>query len=393
MTEVATGGRFGPYGGRYVPETLMHALEQLAHVYDAARVDESFWAELDQLLKHYVGRPTPITAVPRLSAQVGAHVLLKREDLNHTGAHKINNTLGQVLLAQRMGKRRIIAETGAGQHGVATATVCARFGLECIVYMGEADMRRQRLNVYRMELMGAKVVPVTSGTRTLKDATNEALRDWVTNVTTTHYIIGSVVGPDPFPRLVRDFQSVIGREARAQVLESTGRLPHSVVACVGGGSNAIGIFTAFLDDQHVQLVGVEAAGEGVSTHRHAATLGAGRPGVFHGSLSYLLQDADGQVQPAHSVSAGLDYPGVGPEHSYLKDTGRVLYQAVTDREALDAFAALSRLEGILPALESAHAVAWVMKARWSSDDLILINLSGRGDKDVAMVAELTGAAL
>ena len=393
MTEVATGGRFGPYGGRYVPETLMHALEQLAHVYDAARVDESFWAELDQLLKHYVGRPTPITAVPRLSAQVGAHVLLKREDLNHTGAHKINNTLGQVLLAQRMGKRRIIAETGAGQHGVATATVCARFGLECIVYMGEADMRRQRLNVYRMELMGAKVVPVTSGTRTLKDATNEALRDWVTNVTTTHYIIGSVVGPDPFPRLVRDFQSVIGREARAQVLERTGRLPHSVVACVGGGSNAIGIFTAFLDDQHVQLVGVEAAGEGVSTHRHAATLGAGRPGVFHGSLSYLLQDADGQVQPAHSVSAGLDYPGVGPEHSFLKDTGRVLYQAVTDREALDAFAALSRLEGILPALESAHAVAWVMKARWSSDDLILINLSGRGDKDVAMVAELTGAAL
>ena len=395
MTEVATGGggRFGPYGGRYVPETLMHALEELAHVYDTARVDERFWAELDQLLKHYVGRPTPITAVPRLSAQVGAHVLLKREDLNHTGAHKINNTLGQVLLAQRMGKRRIIAETGAGQHGVATATVCARFGLECIVYMGEADMRRQRLNVYRMELMGAKVVPVTSGTRTLKDATNEALRDWVTNVTTTHYIIGSVVGPDPFPRLVRDFQSVIGREARAQVLERTGQLPHAVVACVGGGSNAIGIFTAFLDDLHVQLVGVEAAGEGVSTHRHAATLGAGRPGVFHGSLSYLLQDADGQVQPAHSVSAGLDYPGVGPEHSYLKDTGRVLYQAVTDREALDAFAAFSRLEGILPALESAHAVAWVMKARWSSDDLILINLSGRGDKDVAMVAELTGAAL
>jgi tryptophan synthase beta chain len=391
MTSVT--GRFGPYGGRYVPETLMHALEELAHVYDAARRDERFWAELDQLLKHYVGRPTPITAVPRLSAQVGAQVLLKREDLNHTGAHKINNTLGQVLLAQRMGKRRIIAETGAGQHGVATATVCARFGLECVVYMGEADMRRQRLNVYRMELMGAKVVPVMSGTRTLKDATNEALRDWVTNVTTTHYIIGSVVGPDPFPRLVRDFQSVIGREARAQVLERSGRLPHSVVACVGGGSNAIGIFTAFLDDQHVQLVGVEAAGEGVTTHRHAATLGAGRPGVFHGSLSYLLQDADGQVQPAHSVSAGLDYPGVGPEHSFLKDTGRVLYQAVTDREALDAFAALSRLEGILPALESAHAVAWVMKARWSSDDLILINLSGRGDKDVAMVAELTGAAL
>jgi len=385
--------RFGAFGGRYVPETLIPALDELETAYDAAMADSKFQSEIADLHRTYVGRPSPLSEAPRLSAQVGARVLLKREDLNHTGAHKINNTLGQVLLAQRMGKRRIIAETGAGQHGVATATVCARFGLECIVYMGEADMRRQRLNVYRMELMGAKVVPVTSGTRTLKDATNEALRDWVTNVTTTHYIIGSVVGPDPFPRLVRDFQSVIGREARAQVLERTGRLPHSVVACVGGGSNAIGIFTAFLDDQQVQLVGVEAAGEGVSTHRHAATLGAGRPGVFHGSLSYLLQDADGQVQPAHSVSAGLDYPGVGPEHSYLKDTGRVLYQAVTDREALDAFAALSRLEGILPALESAHAVAWVMKARWSSDDLILINLSGRGDKDVAMVAELTGAAL
>jgi len=371
----------------------MHALEELAAVYDAARADPRFWSELDDLLRNYVGRPTPITAVPRLSAQVGAKVILKREDLNHTGAHKINNTLGQVLLAQRMKKRRIIAETGAGQHGVATATVCARFGLECVVYMGEADMRRQRLNVYRMELMGAKVVPVTSGTRTLKDATNEALRDWVTNVTTTHYIIGSVVGPDPFPRLVRDFQSVIGREARAQVLEQLGRLPTVVVACVGGGSNAMGIFTAFLSDSGVQLVGVEAAGEGVASHRHAATLGAGRPGVFHGSLSYLLQDADGQVQPAHSVSAGLDYPGVGPEHAYLKDTGRVLYDAVTDQEALDAFAALSRLEGILPALESAHAIAWVLKSRRASDDLILINLSGRGDKDVAMVAELTGAAL
>ena len=393
MTATETG-RFGPYGGRYVPETLMHALEELTRIYETARADARFWAELDGLLKNYVGRPTPITAVPRLSAQVGAAVVLKREDLNHTGAHKINNTLGQVLLAQRMGKKRIIAETGAGQHGVATATVCARFGLECVVYMGEEDMRRQRLNVYRMELMGAKVVPVTSGTRTLKDATNEALRDWVTNVTTTHYIIGSVVGPDPFPRLVRDFQSVIGREARAQVLEQMGRLPRTVVACVGGGSNAIGIFTAFLGDAGVQLVGVEAAGEGVQSGKHAATLGGGRPGVFHGSMSYLLQDGDGQVQPAHSVSAGLDYPGVGPEHAYLKDTGRVLYEAVTDREALDAFAALSRLEGILPALESAHAIAWVMKAkRWASDDLILINLSGRGDKDVAMVAELTGAAL
>ncbi len=394
MAEVA--GRFGPYGGRYVPETLMHALEELAHVYDAARADPRFWTELDGLLKDYSGRPTPLTDVPRLSAEVNARVVLKREDLNHTGAHKINNTLGQALLALRMGKRRIIAETGAGQHGVATATVCARFGLECVVFMGEEDMRRQRLNVYRMELMGAKVVPVTSGTRTLKDATNEALRDWVTNVTTTHYIIGSVVGPDPFPRLVRDFQSVIGREARAQVRERTGgRLPRTVVACVGGGSNAIGMFTAFLGDKEVELVGVEAAGEGIASGRHAATLAAGRPGVFHGSLSYLLQDGAGQVQPAHSVSAGLDYPGVGPEHAYLKDTGRVLYEAITDRAALDAFAALSRLEGILPALESAHAVAWVIghRGRWAPEDVILINLSGRGDKDVAMVAELTGATL
>ena len=393
-------GRFGPYGGRYVPETLMRALEELASVYDAARADPRFWSELDGLLKDYVGRPTPLTDVPRLSAEVKARVVLKREDLNHTGAHKINNTLGQVLLARRMGKQRIIAETGAGQHGVATATVCARFGLECVVFMGEEDMRRQRLNVYRMELMGARVVPVTSGTRTLKDATNEALRDWVTNVTTTHYIIGSVVGPDPFPRLVRDFQSVIGREARAQVLERTGgRLPHTVVACVGGGSNAMGIFTAFLADTGVQLVGVEAAGEGIASGRHAATLATGRPGVFHGSKSYLLQDDAGQVQPAHSVSAGLDYPGVGPEHAYLKDSGRVLYEAVTDRQALDAFAALSRLEGILPALESAHAIAWVLAQRggkgggrrWSTDDVILVNLSGRGDKDVALVAELTGA--
>jgi tryptophan synthase beta chain len=396
MVERAVDGRFGPYGGRYVPETLMAALEELAAVYAAAQADPQFWAELEMLLRDYVGRPTPLTDVPRLAAAVGGgvRVVLKREDLNHTGAHKINNTLGQALLARRMGKRRIIAETGAGQHGVATATVCAKFGLECVVYMGEEDMRRQRLNVYRMELMGARVVPVTSGTRTLKDATNEALRDWVTNVTGTHYIIGSVVGPDPFPRIVRDFQSVIGREARAQALERFGRLPHTVVACVGGGSNAMGIFTAFLDDRAVRLVGVEAAGEGVGTSRHAASLSQGRPGVFHGSLSYLLQDADGQVQAAHSVSAGLDYPGVGPEHAFLKDTGRVSYEAVTDRAALDAFAALSRLEGILPALESAHAVAWVLAQgkRWSEGDIVLINLSGRGDKDVAMVAELTGAA-
>jgi len=376
---------------------LIAALEELAAVYREAQGDPRFWAELDALLKDYVGRPTPITETPRLGTQLGEGVvvLLKREDLNHTGAHKINNTLGQVLLARRMGKQRIIAETGAGQHGVATATVCARFGLACVVYMGEADMRRQRLNVYRMELMGAQVVHVTSGTKTLKDATNEALRDWVTNVTTTHYIIGSVVGPDPFPRLVRDFQAVIGREARAQVLERCGRLPRTVVACVGGGSNAIGIFSAFLDDTGVELVGVEAAGEGLASGHHAASLARGRPGVFHGSLSYLLQNADGQVQPAHSVSAGLDYPGVGPEHAYLKDTGRVLYEAVTDRQALDAFGALSRLEGILPALESAHAVAWVMGRRghWRAGDVVLINLSGRGDKDVAMVAELTGAAL
>ena len=394
-----TAGRFGPYGGRYVPETLMAALEELEQVYAAAKADTTFWAELDVLLKDYVGRPTPVTDTPRLSREVGegVRVLLKREDLNHTGAHKINNTLGQVLLARRMGKRRIIAETGAGQHGVATATVCARFGLECVVYMGEADMRRQGLNVYRMQLLGARVVPVGSGTKTLKDATNEALRDWVSNVTSTHYIIGSVVGPDPFPRMVRDFQSVIGREARAQVLERYGTLPRTVVACVGGGSNAMGVFTAFLDDSGVELVGVEAAGEGLESGRHAASLTAGRPGVFHGSYSYLLQDAGGQVLPAHSVSAGLDYPGVGPEHAYWKDRKRVLYETVTDRQALDAFATLSRLEGILPALESAHAVAWVLAqgkaGRWPAGAIVLINLSGRGDKDVAMVAELSGAVV
>jgi tryptophan synthase beta chain len=374
----------------------MAALDQLAAVYDAARADAGFWQELDRLQRDYVGRPTPLTEVPRLAAELGegVTVVLKREDLNHTGAHKINNTLGQALLARRMGKRRIIAETGAGQHGVATATVCARFGLDCVVYMGEEDMRRQRLNVYRMELLGARVVPVTSGTRTLKDATNEAMRDWVANVTDTHYIIGSVVGPDPFPRMVRDFQSVIGREARAQCLERYGRLPRTAVACVGGGSNAIGLFAAFLDDAQVELVGVEAAGEGIETGRHAASLSVGRPGVFHGSRSYLLQDGDGQVRPAHSISAGLDYPGVGPEHAFLKDRGRVSYQVVTDRQALEAFTALARLEGIVPALESAHAVAWVREAgrRWTPGDLVLINLSGRGDKDVAMVADLVERA-
>jgi tryptophan synthase beta chain len=386
-------GRFGPYGGRYVPETLVAALDDLTALYDAVREDPAFWAELDHLLEEFVGRPSPLSEAPRFSEAVGARVLLKREDLNHTGAHKINNTIGQGLLALRMGKRRIIAETGAGQHGVATATVCARFGLECVVYMGAEDMRRQRLNVYRMELLGATVVPVESGTRTLKDATNEALRDWVTNVPTTHYIIGSVVGPDPFPRMVRDFQAVIGREARTQMLARYSSLPHTVVACVGGGSNAIGIFSGFLDDAEVRLVGVEAAGEGIDTGHHSATLSAGTPGVLHGSLSYLLQDADGQVAPAHSISAGLDYPGVGPEHSYLRDSGRATYETATDAEALDAFQALSRLEGIIPALETAHALAWVLRSRgrWSPSDAVLICLSGRGDKDVAHVADLLGA--
>jgi tryptophan synthase beta chain len=393
--ERALPGRFGPYGGRYVPETLVAALDELTALYDAAREDASFWAELERLLTEFVGRPSPLTEAPRLSDAVQALVVLKREDLNHTGAHKINNTIGQALLAQRMGKRRIIAETGAGQHGVATATVCARFNMECVVYMGAEDMERQRLNVYRMQLLGATVVPVESGTRTLKDATNEALRDWVTNVPTTHYIIGSVVGPDPFPRMVRDFQSVIGRESRAQMLERFARLPHTVVACVGGGSNAMGIFSGFLDDPGVRLVGVEAAGEGLSTGHHSATLSAGTPGVLHGSLSYLLQDADGQVAPAHSISAGLDYPGVGPEHSYLRDVGRVSYETATDAEALDAFQTLCRLEGIIPALESAHALAWVRRAAgtFPPDAVVLICLSGRGDKDVAHVAASLGIRL
>jgi tryptophan synthase beta chain len=392
--ERAVRGRFGVYGGRYVPETLVAALEELASLYDAAREDPEFWREFETLLREFAGRPTPLTEAPRFGAAIGARVLLKREDLNHTGAHKINNTIGQALLARRMGKRRIIAETGAGQHGVATATVCARFGLECVVYMGAEDVERQALNVYRMRLLGATVVPVESGTRTLKDATNEALRDWVTNVPTTHYIIGSVVGPDPFPRLVRDFQSVIGREARHQVLERAGRLPSLVVACVGGGSNAIGMFSGFLEDATVRLVGVEAAGLGLESGRHAATLSAGTPGVLHGCLSYLLQDADGQVSPAHSVSAGLDYPGVGPEHSWLRDTGRVRYEAVTDREALEAFQALARLEGILPALEPAHALAWLQRerGRFADDELVLVCLSGRGDKDVAHVANLLGSS-
>ena len=382
--------RFGAFGGRYVPETLIPALDELEAAYEAARADPSFIMELSDLLATYVGRPSPLSEAPRLSAQVGARVLLKREDLNHTGAHKINNTVGQVLLARRMGKRRIIAETGAGQHGVATATVCARFGLECMVYMGEEDMRRQALNVFRMQLMGATVVPVTSGTRTLKDATSEAIRDWVTTVTDTHYIIGSVVGPAPYPRMVRDLQAIIGVEARGQVLDRVGALPRSVVACVGGGSNAMGIFHAFVPDAGVELVGVEAAGEGLDSGLHSASLTRGTPGVLHGALSYLLQDDSGQVHPAHSISAGLDYPGVGPEHSYLKDSGRATYVSVSDEEALEGFQQLSRLEGIIPALETAHAVAWVMRerSRWNSADVVLLCVSGRGDKDVAQVMEM-----
>jgi tryptophan synthase beta chain len=381
--------RFGAYGGRYVPETLMAALEELTAAWDAVRDDAAYWAELDELLRDYVGRPTPLYAARRLGeAAGGIHVYLKREDLNHTGAHKINNTLGQILLARRMGKSRIIAETGAGQHGVATATACALFGLDCVVYMGAEDVRRQALNVYRMELLGAEVRTVESGTRTLKDATNEALRDWVASVSDTHYIIGSVVGPAPYPRLVRDLQAVIGRETREQILERDGRLPEAVVACVGGGSNAIGIFHAFVGEPGVELVGVEAAGEGLDSGRHAASLTAGRPGVLHGALSYLLQDAGGQVAPAHSVSAGLDYPGVGPEHARLKDAGLARYESVTDEQALDAFRTLARLEGIIPALESSHAVAWVLEhgRHWAGRGPVVICLSGRGDKDVAEVA-------
>ena len=389
MTSVAHD-RFGKFGGRYVPETLIPAIDELERAYDESREDPTFVAELDRMLTTYVGRPSALSDAPRFSELVGAPVWLKREDLNHTGAHKINNTVGQVLLARRMGKRRIIAETGAGQHGVATATVCARFGLECVVYMGEEDMRRQELNVFRMRLMGARVVAVSSGTRTLKDATTEAIRDWVTNVHDTYYIIGSVVGPAPYPRMVRDFQSVIGREARAQMLSAAGRLPKTVVACVGGGSNAIGAFHAFVGDRDVELIGVEAAGEGLESGHHSASLARGRPGVLHGSYSYLLQDEHGQVHPAHSISAGLDYPGVGPEHSYLKDIGRAQYVAVSDRDALRGFQLLSRLEGIIPALETAHAVSWIAsnKGRWQPDEPVLLCVSGRGDKDVAQVSAM-----
>jgi tryptophan synthase beta chain len=393
MTVGQSTDRFGAYGCRYVPETLIPALDELELAFETAMADTAFVAELDDLLRTYVGRPSPLSSAPRLSDLVGARVFLKREDLNHTGAHKINNTVGQALLALRMGKRRIIAETGAGQHGVATATICARFGLQCVVYMGEEDMRRQQLNVFRMRLMGATVVPVTSGTRTLKDATSEAIRDWVTTVNDSHYIIGSVVGPAPYPRMVREFQAIIGREAREQMLERTGRLPKTVVACVGGGSNAMGIFHAFVPDADVELVGVEAAGEGVDTERHSASLTKGRPGVLHGALSYLLQDERGQVHPAHSISAGLDYPGVGPEHAQLKDSGRAKYECVTDDEALGGFELLAKLEGVIPALETSHAVAWIAreKGRWTPEEPVLLCVSGRGDKDVAHVAEYLAA--
>ena len=386
-------GHFDRFGGRFVAETLIGPLQELAAAYDTARVDPAFIAEFDRDLKHYVGRPSPIYHAERLSAKVGgARILLKREDLNHTGAHKINNTIGQGLLASRMGKPRIIAETGAGQHGVASATVAARLGLECVVYMGATDIERQKINVYRMKLLGATVVPVTSGSATLKDALNEAMRDWVTNVHNTFYIIGTVAGPDPYPRMVRDFNSVVGREARAQMLADYGRLPDVVTACVGGGSNAIGIFHAFLNDVGVRLVGAEAAGEGVGSGMHAASLSAGRPGVLLGNRTYVLCDDDGQIIETHSVSAGLDYPGVGPEHAFLKDRGRAEYEGITDAEAMEAFHLLARTECILPALESAHAIAQAMKlARdMPKDGLVLCNLSGRGDKDVQTVAGLEG---
>ena len=385
-TDPDAGGHFGRFGGRFVPEALMSALGELEAAFEAARADPAFASELDELRTSYAGRPTPLSYARRLSEHVGGpRIYLKREDLAHTGAHKINNTLGQCLLARRMGKRRIIAETGAGQHGVATATAAALFDQECIVYMGEEDMHRQALNVFRMEQLGARVVPVTAGSRTLKDAINEALRDWVTNVESTHYVIGSVVGPHPFPLIVREFQRIIGEEARAQILATEGRVPDSVVACVGGGSNAIGIFHAFIGEPGVRLVGVEAAGRGIETGEHSASIGGGEPGVLHGALSMLLQDTDGQVRPTHSISAGLDYPGVGPEHAYLADNELASYVSATDEEALDAFGLLARTEGILPALESSHAIAWVAKNPDRAGELCIINLSGRGDKDVESV--------
>jgi tryptophan synthase beta chain len=389
-------GHFGIYGGRFVAETLMPLLLELEAAYGAAKADPAFQAELARQLSDYVGRPSPLTFAARLTEHWGgAKVYLKREDLNHTGAHKINNCIGQILLARRMGKRRIIAETGAGQHGVATATVAALFGLPCTVYMGEVDIARQKPNVFRMRLLGAEVKPVRSGSATLKDAMNEALRDWVANVADTYYLIGTVAGPHPYPAMVRDFQTVIGGELREQIVAAEGRLPDTLVACVGGGSNAMGFFHPFLDERGIRIIGVEAAGEGIETGRHAASMTGGRPGVLHGNRTYLLQDADGQITEAHSISAGLDYPGVGPEHAWLKDTGRVDYRAVSDREALAAFQLCSRLEGIIPALESAHALAEAGKeaARLPRDHLLAICLSGRGDKDIFTVAETLGARL
>jgi tryptophan synthase beta chain len=386
-------GRFGEFGRRYVPETLMYALDQLTQAYDDARRDPEFDRQLTDLLKNFVGRPNPLYFAERLTERCGgARIFFKREDLNHTGAHKINNTIGQVLLTQRMGKTRVIAETGAGQHGVATATACARFGLPCVVYMGEEDVRRQKLNVFIMRTMGAEVRPVTTGSRTLRDAINEAMRDWMASVRDTHYIIGSVVGPHPFPMMVRDFQAVIGREARAQCLEQVGRLPDEVIACVGGGSNSAGMFYPFVDDTSVDLTGVEAGGRGSSPGDHASTLSHGKPGILHGSYSYVLQDNDGQTSDVHSISAGLDYPGVGPEHSYWKDTGRVNYVNILDDEALEAFSIMAKTEGILPAIETSHAIAQAMKsaAQRSKEDVIVVCLSGRGDKDVNEVARLTG---
>ena len=386
-------GRFGDYGGSYVAETLIAPLAELTRAYESLRTDPAFIAEFERDLKHYVGRPSPIYHAERLSRKLGgAQILLKREDLNHTGAHKINNTIGQALVARQMGKRRVIAETGAGQHGVATATVCARFGLDCVVYMGAVDIERQKINVYRMTLLGARVVPVNSGSKTLKDALNEAMRDWVTNVADTFYIIGTVAGPHPYPRMVRDFNAVVGREARVQMLEQYGRLPDVLVACVGGGSNAIGLFHAFLNDPGVAIVGAEAGGDGIATGRHAASLAAGRPGVLHGNRTYVLCDDDGQITETHSVSAGLDYPGVGPEHAFLKDAGRADYVGVTDDEALAAFHLLARTEGILAALESSHAVAQAIKLarEYPKDGIVLCNLSGRGYKDVHTIAAREG---
>ncbi len=395
-TQPDARGRFGAYGGRFVAETLMPLILELNEAYEAAKIDPAFHEELGGYLRDFVGRPSPLYYAERLTRHLGgAKIYLKREDLNHTGAHKINNCMGQILLAMRMGKKRIIAETGAGQHGVATATVCARFGLPCVVYMGEVDIARQAPNVFRMKLLGAEVRPVVSGSRTLKDALNEAMRDWVANVEDTFYIIGTVAGPHPYPQLVRDFQAVIGEEAKRQCLEKEGRLPDSVVACIGGGSNAMGIFHPFLDDEGVRIIGVEAAGHGIETGQHAASLTAGSPGVLHGNRTYLLQDRDGQIVEAHSISAGLDYPGIGPEHAWLKDIGRAEYVSITDKEALDAFQLLSRIEGIIPALEPSHAIAHAMKLAPTlpKDHVMVLCLSGRGDKDVFTVAEAMGEKL